>query len=353
MSAPQISRRTLLQGSGVAAGGLALGVSIPLAATPQPTSEAKEINAFVHIADDGATTIYCGRCEMGQGISTALPQAVADELEADWSRVTVLQGDADEKYGPQATGGSRSINEMFQPMRAAGAAAREMLVTAAAARWGIPASDCYAEQHRVRNRQNQRSLSYGELVAEAADLSVPAQPTLKQPQQFRYIGQPLPRHDMSEVVVGERTYGADVRVPGMKYAAIRHVPVLGGAIKSYDATEAKALPGVIDVIQIDPIADAYSSLGGIAVIADTTWQAKQALDRINIEFDAGPNGSYDSKAYKEELVRQVEQPAEKVHEKGNIAAAFEAAASTHKATFTGGHLSHSPMEPMASTVAVR
>ena len=353
MSAPQISRRTLLQGSGVAAGGLALGVSIPLAATPQPTSEAKEINAFVHIADDGATTIYCGRCEMGQGISTALPQAVADELEADWSRVTVLQGDADEKYGPQATGGSRSINEMFQPMRAAGAAAREMLVTAAAARWGIPASDCYAEQHRVRNRQNQRSLSYGELVAEAAKLPVPAQPTLKKPQQFRYIGQPLPRHDMSEVVVGERTYGADVRVPGMKYAAIRHVPVLGGAIKSYDATEAKALPGVIDVIQIDPIADAYSSLGGIAVIADTTWQAKQALDRINIEFEAGPNGSYDSKAYKEELVRQVEQPAEKVHEKGNIAAAFEAAASTHKATFTGGHLSHSPMEPMASTVAVR
>ena len=149
--------------TGMAAGGLALGVSFPAAPSPWRRS-ATEINAFVHIAENGDTTIYCGRCEMGQGIATALPAAVADELEADWQRVRVLQGDADAKYGPQATGGSRSINVMFEPMRQAGAAAKTMLVAAAAERWGLPVDECYAEQHRVFNRQNQRSLGYGELA---------------------------------------------------------------------------------------------------------------------------------------------------------------------------------------------
>jgi isoquinoline 1-oxidoreductase beta subunit len=350
-----LSRRTFLQGSGIAVGGLALGVTVPLdartdgAAAGAPT----EMNAFVHIAEDGATTLYCGRCEMGQGISTALPAAVADELEADWERVTVLQGDADEKYGPQATGGSRSINVMFTPMRQAGAAAKAMLVTAAAQRWGIDPAACYADRHVIRNRENSRTLGYGEVAAAAAKLPVPDDPTLKTPDQFRYIGRPIPRHDMGEVVVGARTYGADTRLPGMKFGAIRHVPTLGGSVKSFDASEARSMPGVIAVVKIDPIEDGYSSLGGIGVVADTTWQAQQALERVQIEFEPGPHAVYNSPEYKAELVRQVESSAEPVHTRGNLQAAFEAAKTRHGATYVGGHLSHSPLEPMASTVWVR
>ncbi|KAA9133356.1 xanthine dehydrogenase family protein molybdopterin-binding subunit [Marinihelvus fidelis] len=354
MSVFHVTRRDFLRTSGVAAGGLTLGVGFTASAlgsaqAPDPT----ELNAFVHIAPNGDTVLYCGRCEMGQGISTALPAAVADELEADWSRVTVLQGDGDAKYGPQNTGGSKSINVMFTPMREAGAAAQAMLVTAAAQRWNLPVDDCYADNHVVRNRQDDRQLGYGELAADAAKLDVPDSPRLKQPDQFRYIGKPLPRHDMADVVTGRRTYGADTRIPGMKYAAIRHVPVMGGAVKSFDATAARAMPGVVDVIAIDRFENAYGSLGGIAVVADTTWQARKALDAVQVEFEPGPHGGYDSSAYKAELVSRVEQPCEKTHERGDLAGVFDAAQSRHKATYTGGHLSHSPMEPMASTVWVR
>ncbi len=352
-----LGRRDFLKTSGVAAGGLAIGVSLPLVAGARSDADASgantEVNAFVHIAENGDTTLYCGRCEMGQGIATALTAAVADELEADWDRVTVLQGDADEKYGPQGTGGSRSINIMFTPMRQAGAAARAMLVAAAAERWGIPAADCVAENHRVTNRQNSRTLGYGELAAAAAGQAVPDDPALKTPDQFRYIGKPLPRVDMGEVVVGARTYGADTRLPGMKFGAVRHVPVMGGRIVSFDATEARQMPGVIDVVRIDPIDDRYSSLGAIGVVADSTWHARQALDKVQVDFEPGPHGDYDSAAYKAELARNVEAPAEPVHRRGNLAAAFESAATRHGATYLGGHLSHSPMEPMASAVWVR
>jgi len=347
-----LTRRRFIEAAGLATGGLALGVSIPVTGAAGARTD-MEINAFVHIAENGDTTLYCGRCEMGQGISTALPAAVADELEADWERVTVLQGDADEKYGPQATGGSRSINVMFTPMRQAGAAARAMLVAAAAARWGIPEAECFAERHVVRNRRNGRTLGYGALAAEAAGLPVPDAPELKKPDQFRYIGRPLPRHDLQQVVTGERTFGADTRVPGMKYAAIRHVPVMGGRVKSFDADAARAMPGVVDVVPVEPIDAGYSSLGGVAVVADTTWHAQRALEQVKIEFETGPHGDYDSAAYKRQLVENVEAEAEKVFERGNVEAAFEGAATRFGATYTGGHLSHSPMEPMASTVWVK
>lgn len=350
-----LTRRDFLRSSGVAAGGLALGVTVPMAARGDGAggSTPTELNAFIHIADNGDTTLYCGRCEMGQGISTALPAAVADELEADWDRVRVLQGGADEKYGPQATGGSRSINIMFTPMREAGAAAKSMLIAAAANRWGVDPAACYAEQHRVHNRENSRTLGFGELAAEAAKMPVPDTVTLKQPDEFRYIGKPLPRHDLGEVVTGTRTYGADVRLPGMKYGAIRHVPVMGGRVKSFDAEKARAMPGVVAVVPVEPIDDGYSSLGGVGVVADTSWQARQALEAVSIEFESGPHGSYDSRAYKAELVKNVEAKAEVTHQRGNLQAAFESATTRHRATYTGGHLSHSPMEPMASTVWVK
>ncbi len=348
-----ISRRDFLKNSGLAVGGLTIGISLPFGAASSSESGKFEPNAFLHIAPNGDTTLYCGRCEMGQGISTALPAAVADELEADWSRVTVLQGDGDKKYGPQATGGSRSINVMLEPMRQAGAAGREMLITAAAQQWGISTADCYAEAHAVHNRLDDRQLAYGDLVAAASQLPVPENPTLKTPDQFRYIGKPLPRHDQGDVVVGRRIYGADAKVPGVKYAAIRHVPVYGGSLKSLDKSAALAMPGVIDVVEIPRFENPYGSLGGVAVVADNTWTAQQAAARLNIEWEAGPNGGYNTDEYKQQLVSHVEAPAKVEFEKGSLNDAFGQASLKHSATYVGGHLSHSPMEPMASLAWVQ
>ena len=348
-----ISRRDFLKASGLSAGGLMIGVSLPASLFGSSHDADFQPNAFVHIADNGDTTIWCGRCEMGQGISTALPAAVADELEADWTRVKVLQGDANKKYGPQATGGSNSINQMLEPMRKAGAAGREMLVAAAAQSWDLPADKCYAKLHVVYNNVDDRSLPYGELVGSASKIAEPEEPVLKSRDQFRYIGKPLQRHDQGDMVVGARTYGADAKAPGLKYAAITHVPVLGGTVKSFDKEAAMAMPGVVDVVLIPRFENAYGSVGGVAVVADNTWTAQQALQKLNIEFEAGENSSYNTEEYKQQLVRNVEAPARKEFEKGSLDQAFEQAKVRHKATYVGGHLSHSPMEPMASLVWVQ
>lgn len=348
-----ISRRDFLKASGLSAGGLIIGVSLPTGVLASADGGSFEPNAFVYIAQNGDTTIHCGRCEMGQGISTALPMAVADELEADWTRVKILQGDADKKYGPQATGGSQSINTMLGPMRKAGAAGREMLIAAAAQSWNLPVEKCYAKLHVVYNKVDDRSLPYGDLVVAASDIEVPAEPILKTWDQFRYIGKPLQRHDQGDMVVGKRIFGADAKVPGVKYAAIKHVPVLGGSVKSFDKSKALAMPGVVDVVEIPRFKNAYGSVGGVAVVADNTWTAEKALASLNIEFDAGENGSYDTEEYKKQLVKNVEVPAKKEFEKGSLDQAFKDAAIRHKATYVGGHLSHSPMEPMASLVWVQ
>jgi isoquinoline 1-oxidoreductase beta subunit len=346
-------RREFLKASGLSAGGLIIGVSMPMGLMGSADGTDFEPSAFIHIASNGDTTLYCGRCELGQGISTALPAAVADELEADWARVNVLQGDADKKYGPQDTGGSKSINRMLEPMRKAGAAGREMLIAAAAQSWGLPVKDCYAKSHAVYNRVDDRSFQYGELVAKASGLPVPEAPALKTNDQFRYIGKSLQRHDQDEMVVGKRIFGADVKIPGMKYAAIRHVPVFRGSVKSVDKSKALAMPGVVDVVVIPRFENPYGSIGGVAVVADNTWTAQRAVDALEIEFERGENGAYDTEEYKRQLVRNVETPAKVEFEKGSLDQAFNEAAAHHSATYVTGHLSHSPMEPMSSLAWVQ
>jgi len=349
-----ISRREFIKAAGLGAGGLIIGVTLPTSLLASSSGMGTELNAFVHIAGNGDTTIFCGRCEMGQGISTALPAAVADELDADWGRVKVLQADANkQKYGPQDTGGSESINLMLEPMRKAGAAGREMLIAVAAQRWNLAVGDCYAKSHAVYNRVDDRVFQYGELVEQASALPVPENPALKTPDQFVYIGKPLKRHDQGDMVVGKRVFGADTKVPGVKYAAIRHVPVYGGSVKSVDKDKALAMPGVVGVVVIQRLERAYGSVGGVAVVADNTWAAQRALDALTIEFEAGGNGSYDTDAYKQQLVRNVEAPARVDFEKGSLDEAFGNAAKRYKATYVGSHLSHSPMEPMASLAWVQ
>jgi len=350
-----VSRRDFIKVSGFAAGGLVLGVTLPskaLAFEGSLENAAFNPNAFIHLQENGDLVLYCGRCEMGQGISTALPAAVADEMEADWSRATVKQGDADEKYGPQATGGSASIRRMFIPMREAGAAAKMMLVAAAAKVWKVSSEQCTAKNHFVYNQSTKQKLSYGQLASLAALQSVPEKPPLKEKSEYNYIGKALPRHDQEMVVEGKRIYGVDTKIPGLKYAAITHCPVLGGKLKSVDKSTAMAVKGVIDVIEIPRFEVPFGSIGGVAVVADNTWTAQQALKKLNITWDLGENASYDTTEYKKQLVRNVENPAELATERGDLKVAFANAAQTVKATYTGGHLSHSPMEPNASVVFV-
>ena len=360
MSISNESRRRFLKGASAATGGLVIAVNLPANAFANLQGDKDflnetpiDLNAFIHLAENGDTVIYCGRCEMGQGISTALPSAVADEMEADWDRVTVKQGDADEKYGPQGTGGSRSIHVMYQPMREAGAAAKAMLIAAAAKVWKTTSDNCYAKSHYVFNKNNQQKLSYGELASIAGNMPIPKNLTLKNKSEFNYIGKSLPRHDQGQVVVGKRIYGVDTKLPGLQYAAMIHCPVLGGSIKHVDKSNALKIKGVTDVIEIPRFNVPFGSIGGVAVVANNSWVAQQAVKQLKVEWDLGENAIYDTKEYKQQLVNNVEKPATLTTERGDIQQAFKQAKHKLSATYTGGHLSHAPMEPNASVVWVQ
>jgi isoquinoline 1-oxidoreductase beta subunit len=358
MTVANISRRNFIKTASVSAGGFMLGLNLPipneaLAQVSGHLSANFNPNAFIHITNNGDTFIYCGRSEMGQGISTALTSAVADELEADWQRVTVKQADGDEKYGPQATGGSASIRTMFTPMREAGAAAKEMLIFAAAKVWQVATSDCFARNHYVINKINQQKLSYGELASLAANSPVPSKPKLKDKHEYNYIGKSLAQHNQTDILTGKLTYGVDTKISGLKYAAMIHCPVLGGRLKSVDDSQALTMKGVIEVIKIPRFNVPFGSIGGIAIVADNTWTAQQALKKLVIEWELGKNQTYNTKTYKEQLVKNVEKPAKVIFERGDLSGAFTQAKHVVKATYTGGHVSHSPMEPNASVVWVK
>jgi len=356
MSNSNVSRRNFLKIAGVTAGGLCISISLPgnaLAEKGIVENSSIELNAFIHLDDNGDTTIYCGRCEMGQGISTALPSAVADEMDADWQRVSVQQGDADEKFGPQSTGGSKSIRVMYKPMREAGAKARAMLIAAAAKVWKTSTDNCYAQSHFVINKLNQQKLGFGELASIANNMPIPDKVPLKKQSEFKYIGKKLARHDQDEVVIGKRIYGVDTKLPGLKYAAIIHCPVLGGSLKSVDKTEALKVKGVTNIVEIPRFDVPFGSIGGVAVVADNTWTAQQAVKKLKVEWNLGENSVYNTKEYKQQLVANVEKPATLAKERGNVNRAFKKAKHKLKATYTGGHLSHSPMEPNASVVWVQ
>src|SRR5438105_4772271 len=259
---------------------------------------------FVHIAPDGTVTIVCHRQEMGQGVRTSLPMVLADELEADWQRVRVQQADADQaRFGNQDTDGSRSMRHFFGPMRRAGAAARQMLVQAAAAAWGVPVNEVQAVNHEVLHRATNRKLGYGELAEAASRLSVPLRASLqlKKPDQFRYIGKGEVRLiDGPDIVTGRAAYGIDALLDGMLFAVIARPPVYGGKVASYDAQEALKVPGVVKVVEIPgtPPPSEFHPLGGVAVIAQNTWAAIQGRKALKINWDDGANAAYDSQAYR-------------------------------------------------------
>ena len=327
-------------------------------AIPSIEGAAFHPGVFVGIHSDGMVYIVAHRSEMGNGVRTSLPRILADELDADWSRVTVLQADGDAAYGSQDTDGSHSVREFFDVLRDAGATARLMLVRAAAQKWGVPESQCVADPvHAVSDKSSSRTLGYGELAALAAKVPVPKKEELqfKSPAQWRYIGKPAPGYDVTEVCAGKPLFGMDVRVDGMLHAAIAHPPVLGGKVKSVDDSATLKVIGVKKTIAIDPFKPphAFQPLGGVAVIADNTFAAFKGRKQLKIEWDNGANARYNSADYKKELQQTARQPGKVVNTIGDPDAEFAKGGKIVEAEYFAPHLAHASMEPPVAVADVR
>jgi isoquinoline 1-oxidoreductase beta subunit len=359
----QLSRRDFLKSGGVFVIGVSLGVSVlgcGRESTPAPAAAVAtgpwSPDVFVSFDPDGTVHIISHRSEMGQGIRTGLPAVLADEMEADWARVVVEQSTGDAKYGNQNTDGSWSVRGFMQRMREAGATVRHMLVQSAANQWGVDPAECRAELHTVVHEASGRVLDYRDLVAGAAQLPVPAVETLsfKPREQWRYIGKELPIVDLHDMTHGRANYGADTRLPGMKYAAIARPRVVFGKVKTYDGAAALAVPGVEQIVEI-PAAVApanYRALGGLAVIAANSWAALKARDLLTIEWEDGANAEFDSAAYKQALLETVRQPGTAQRNEGDADAALAAAVSRVEAEYYAPLLAHAPMEPPAAVASV-
>ncbi|MDX1500209.1 MAG: molybdopterin cofactor-binding domain-containing protein [Woeseiaceae bacterium] len=352
-----LSRREFLKRTGQTTGGLVLALSVTAACQPSGNGDESagaagnfEPNVFVNVRGDGVVEIVCYRSEMGQGIRTCLPQVIADELEADWGRIELIQATGDAKYGDQNTDGSTSIRRHFDILRTAGATAREMLIAAAAIEWGVPAAECVARDHAIHHEASGRSAGFGALVATAADLEPPAEVTFKSPTDYRYIGKSMDLIDGFDMTTGRANYGIDTVLPDMLYASIERSPVLGGTVKSVDDAKARAVTGVHDVIQLPggTSPPAFNPLTGVAVLADNTWAAAEGRAALAIEWEPGANGAYDSGTYRETLTGIAKQDGRVTLERGDVAAAFDAAESVHEAIYYAPHLSQAPMEPPAA-----
>jgi isoquinoline 1-oxidoreductase beta subunit len=306
-------------------------------------------NAWIQITPDNMVTIIVNKSEMGQGVYTSLPMIVADELEADWKQVRVKAAPARDEYkdpgfGMQLTGGSTSIRNMFEPLRKAGAAAREMLVSAAAETWGVPPGECEAHQGWVRHRKSVRKLNYGELCDKASKLPIPENPALKKDHQFKLIGKSVPRLDLQEKIDGKAQFGIDIFVPDMLYAAISRPPAYGAKIVSYENEAAKKVPGVQHVIVTDR---------GIAVCAKTidgAWKARMAL---NAQWDKGTHPDLNSETLEKNFLQHLNQPGLSAKKEGNIENALGTAAKKLEARYLLPYLYHATLEPMNCTAHVR
>ncbi|HXM21854.1 MAG TPA: molybdopterin cofactor-binding domain-containing protein [Terriglobales bacterium] len=355
-----VSRRRFLKGA-FGAGALILAVRyIPpvfgqaIAMDGQTDADRATLrpNLFVGIQQDGTVYIVAHRSEMGTVVRTTLPLVLADELDADWTRVKIDQAIGDKRYGDQNTDGSHSIRSFFDTLRECGAAARWMLIQAAALQWNVPASECSTELHTVVHKATGRRLGYGDLASGAARLPVPKneQIQLKKPSEWRYIGKGMTSYDLEKLCTGKAIYGMDARMDGMVYASIERPPVFGGKVKTLDDQEALKVAGVHQTVSIDPFKPpaAFQPLGGVAVIADNTWAAFQGRKKLKITWDDGPNESYDSVEYKKELRETAHKPGKLVRNVGDSDKAFPTAKNVFEADYYVPLLAHAAMEPLVA-----
>lgn len=300
-------------------------------------------SVWLHLAPEGTVSVFLSRSEMGQGSYTAMAVLVAEELEADWTKVRVVQADGDPRFGDMVTGGSRSVRSMFIPLRKAGAAAREVLVAAGAKRLGVEPRACRAAGGAVLHAASGHRLEYGDLAAEAAALPVPEDPPLKAPKRFRLIGKRVPRLDTPPKVTGAAVFGLDVRVPGMLHAAVARPPVRGGKVKGFDGAAAGKVAGVRKVVELP---------GGVAVIADSTWAAFQGRDALKATFHPGPNGGLDGAGIARLLAEAPLDPVP-ARSEGDVERALAAAARRVEAVYQLPLLAHATMEPMSCVADAR
>ncbi|MEY9878881.1 molybdopterin cofactor-binding domain-containing protein [Bradyrhizobium sp. USDA 329] len=362
----KVSRRSILKGLGVT-GSFVLAAPVmsrqalayETGAGKMPHGVVVDPRVFVSVAPDGIVTIIGHRSEMGTGVRTSLPLIVAEEMEADWSRVKVQQAHGDEvKFGNQDTDGSRSTRHYLMPMRQIGASARTMLEQAAAKRWGVPATEVKAINHEVVHSASGRKLGFGELAADAAKESVPSIEglKLKDPKDFRYLGKgQVGIVDLHDITTGKARYGADVRLPGMKYAVIARPPVTGGKLVSFDPDAALKIPGVEKVMQVRgwPWPSKFQPLGGVAVIARNTGAAIKGRDALKLVWDDGPNGKYDSVAYRKELEEASRKPGLVLRKEGDADAALKSADKVIVGEYYIPHLAHVAMEPPVAVANVK
>jgi len=355
-----VDRRSFLRGlaaSGSLLVGAQLGTGSLLSAQSLTGGGARpgeplQPSIWLAIAEDGGVRIWAHRSEMGTGIRTSLPMVVADELGCDWDKVTLEQAVGDVRYGSQNTDGSRSVRQFYQGMREAGAAARMLLEQAAANTWNVDASQCHAREHAVHGPDGKR-LGFGELVAAARELSPPKKDdlTFRKPDELRYVGKENVRfYDLDDVLTGAAKFGADVRPEGMVFAAIWRTPVLGGWVESFDATAARQVPGVIDVVQLDEFEGppAFQPLGGIAVIARNTHAAMRGRDALEVDWKGGDDADFATKAFRDEMRATAAKKGKVVREAGDVDGAMQAAAAKHDALYTVPFLAHAQMEPLTA-----
>ena len=351
-----LGRREFVQLSGLATGALVFGLR-PAEADAAADPRSFRFDLFVSLDSSGQVEIVAHRSEMGQGIRTALPMVVADEMEADFDRVRVVQALGDDRYGDQNTDGSHSVRDYFEPMRKIGATARHMLVAAAAQAWGVAPGECEAVQHFVHHRASARKMGYGELAERAAAVPPPdpASLKLKTRDQWRYIGKGRTLVDVPDMVTGKAVFGIDARAEGMLHASIVRPPSVGGKAKTFDKEAALKVQGVRHVIELEGagLSQGFKPLGGIAVVADHTWAALQGRKALKTTWDAGPAGGYDSVAYRKELESKATKPAKVLRQRGDVDAALGAAAKKVSALYYTPHLTHSSIEPPAALASVK
>ncbi len=355
----QVSRRSFLHVTALSSGAMMLGLHVvepekALAQSRQgpPPFDAK---AFIKIAPDGTVTLYARNPEIGQGVKNMLPMLIAEELDVDWKQVKVEQADFGAEYGLQTTGGSRAASNNWIPMRQVGAAGRQMLIAAAAKKWGVPENECFTSSGRVYHRPTDRSLGYGELAAAAAAMPVPDLKTLKfkDASAYKIIGKSTTGVDVPDITVGKPIFGIDFTMPGMVYAVYQKCPVFGGKVVSANLDEIKKLPGIKDAfvvagtVNVTPLTPGEPGLEpGIAIVGETWWAAQSARKKLNVKWDFGPAATQSSAEFARKAAELAKQPAARTLKKeGDIDNAFGGGVKVVEAAYSYPFISHAPLEP--------
>lgn len=334
------TRREFVKIVGLSGSGLLLAAYVPasiLNAKPDGEPKIFSPSVYLQIDSNGVVTVFVHRTEMGQGVQTSLPMLVAEELEVEVDKIRVVQANADAKYGSQSTGGSWSIRSTFEPFRIAGATARMMLISAAALKFGVDESKCFAENGYIKNTVNSKSFSYAELVDDAAKLTVPKDVKLKDPKDYKIIGKRVPRTDTPDKLFGKAKFGIDIALPGMFFAVIMRPPVYGATLKNFDDSKTKKVNGVVEVIKISR---------GIAVIAKSTWSAIKGRDALVVDWDLGSNVNVSSDSIKKEMESHISSDGFTLEEYGNPFSGNSKDAKVIEAIYEVPYIAHAPMEPV-------